>query len=883
MKKKLVALLMSVTMVSGSMALPVYAESEEAVVEFSADEEETADLEMEDLESQEEFSAEVPQEFSDAGGADFADHVDEELFSSEMETVGEGRASGGNINWGSSDSILPTDVTTASDGCALLGVKGSYITDMRAALDRVNAIRKEACEEGVPDPRNSSRKLTSSDYVPIKWSSDLEYIARIRAAEASLVLAHTRPNGTRCFTLNSPNGIRSYGEVLAWNNTRKFLPGIEQWYEEKEDWVNQNNNAVTGHYTEMIDPANQYVGYATFINPDARYSTTTSGEYNKYDNNLDESFGPDISNCTQTIEAQTSDITVGMSDFEELQAPNSVQADFYANITNSSCNLSVLDNNVSWKSSNTSVATVDAKGLVTGVQAGNADITAALSSLSATKMIKVAAAVHEHSWDAGKVTTEATCTTDGVKTYTCSVCKTTKTETIKATGHKETEIRNAVEATCQQEGYTGDKVCKTCGTVLEKGTTIVKKDHSWDAGKVTTEATCTTDGVKTYTCSVCKTIKTETIKATGHKETEIRNAVEATCQQEGYTGDKVCKTCGTVLEKGTTIAKKNHTWDAGKVTTEATCTTDGVKTYTCSVCKTTKTETIKATGHKETEIRNAVEATCQQEGYTGDKVCKTCGATLEKGTTIVKKDHSWDAGKVTTEATCTTDGVKTYTCSVCKTTKTETIKATGHKMGEWKTVTAATTQKEGKQERTCTACDYKETKSIPKLPVKKGTFKVTPSKTAVTYNGKAQKPSVTVYAGNKKLSSKYYTVSYRNNTAVGTATITVTGKGNYQNYSGKTTFRINLQKTTLFALKSSRKGELQATWKKTSGNTGYQIQYATNAKFSGAKVKNTTRTNYTIKGLKSKGRYYVRVRTYKKVGGKYWYSGWSNVRNIRIK
>ena len=623
MKKKLVALLMSVTMVSGSMALPVYAESEEAVVEFSADEEETADLEMEDLESQEEFSAEVPQEFSDAGGADFADHVDEELFSSEMETVGEGRASGGNINWGSSDSILPTDVTTASDGCALLGVKGSYITDMQAALDRVNAIRKEACEEGVPDPRNSSRKLTSSDYVPIKWSSDLEYIARIRAAEASLVLAHTRPNGTRCFTLNSPNGIRSYGEVLAWNNTRKFLPGIEQWYEEKEDWVNQNNNAVTGHYTEMIDPANQYVGYATFINPDARYSTTTSGEYNKYDNNLDESFGPDISNCTQTIEAQTSDITVGMSDFEELQAPNSVQADFYANITNSSCNLSVLDNNVSWKSSNTSVATVDAKGLVTGVQAGNADITAALSSLSATKMIKVAAAVHEHSWDAGKVTTEATCTTDGVKTYTCSVCKTTKTETIKATGHKETEIRNAVEATCQQEGYTGDKVCKTCGTVLEKGTTI---------------------------------------------------------------------------------AKKNHTWDAGKVTTEATCTTDGVKTYTCSVCKTTKTETIKATGHK---------------------------------------------------------------------------------MGEWKTVTAATTQKEGKQERTCTACDYKETKSIPKLPVKKGTFKVTPSKTAVTYNGKAQKPSVTVYAGNKKLSSKYYTVSYRNNTAVGTATITVTGKGNYQNYSGK--------------------------------------------------------------------------------------------------
>ena len=84
------------------------------------------------------------------------------------------------------------------------------------------------------------------------------------------------------------------------------------------------------------------------------------------------------------------------------------------------------------------------------------------------------------------------------------------------------------------------------------------------------------------------------------------------------------------------------------------------------------------------------------------------------------------------------------------------------------------------------------------------------SKSAVTYNGKAQKPAVTVYAGNKKISGKYYTVSYKNNTAVGTAMITIQGKGNYKKYSGKTTFRINLQKTTLSSAKSSRKGQLQA-------------------------------------------------------------------------
>ena len=236
---------------------------------------------------------------------------------------------------------------------------------------------------------------------------------------------------------------------------------------------------------------------------------------------------------------------------------------------------------------------------------------------------------------------------------------------------------------------------------------------------------------------------------------------------------------------------------------------------------------------------------------------------------------------MTKSATCTKDGEKTYTCSGCGETKTEAIKATGHKMGAWKTVASATTQKAGRQERSCTVCNYKETRSIPKL--KSYNFKVVSSKSAVTYNGKAQKPAVTVYAGNKKISDKYYTVSYKNNTAVGTAMIIIQGKGNYKKYSGKTTFRINLQKTTLSSATSSRKGQLQATWKKTAGNAGYQIQYATNAKFSGAKTKNTKATRHTFKGLKSKRKYYVRVRTYKKVGSNYWYSKWSNIRNVKIK
>lgn len=272
MKKKFVALLMSAVMVSGSLALPVYAAEEETAIEFADDEEDNVEVEEEPEEDPD--VSEIP----DDTWEDFSDQPFTEDFSSESEAVGSGTTIGGNINWGSSNATLPTDVTTAKTDRMFLGIKGSYITDMQNALNRINAIRKEACDEGIKDPRNESRNLTSSDYVPIKWSSDLEYIARIRAAEASVYRQHIRLNGYDAFAIYSPNGVRSWGEVLAWNTSRTFLQGIEQWYREKKDWVG-NTGKVTGHYTQMIDPDNIYVGLATFINPNAGYSTTTAGEF----------------------------------------------------------------------------------------------------------------------------------------------------------------------------------------------------------------------------------------------------------------------------------------------------------------------------------------------------------------------------------------------------------------------------------------------------------------------------------------------------------------------------------------------------------------------------------------------------------------------------
>ena len=803
MKKKFVALLMSAAMVSGSLALPVYAAEEETVIEFADDEEDTVDVEEEPEESEEQEDTGV-SEIPEDTWEDFSDQPVTEDFSSESEAVGTSTTLGGNINWGNSNATLPTDVTTVKTGRMFLGIKGSYITDMQNALNRINAIRKEACDEGIKDPRNESRNLASSDYVPIKWSSDLEYIARIRAAEASVYRQHIRLNGYDAFAIYSPNGVRSWGEVLAWNTSRTFLQGIEQWYREKKDWVG-NTGKVTGHYTQMIDPDNIYVGLATFINPNAGYSTTTAGEFTSQRNLdysqgtsgavLDESAGPAIDNCIQTVEVKTDKITASMPDFNSLAAPNNVQAEF--NLTVYNCKMETLGA-TKWTSSDVKTAAVDNTGKVTGVHEGSADITAACGDFSATK-------------------------------------------TIQVTGHPNTELKNAKEATCSKEGYTGDKICKDCGKTIEAGKTIPKKEHSWDAGKVTKAANCTEKGIRTYTCQSCSITRTEDIPALGHKIVTDA-AVAATCETDGKTEGSHCSVCGTVLTAQKTVKATGHDWDEGKITKAATCEEKGVKTYTCRTCKKTRTEdvpalghqavtdaavaatcetdgktegshcsvcgkvlvkqeTVKATGHKPVTDA-AVAATCETDGKTEGSHCSVCGKVLTEQKTIPAFGHTWDAGKITKEAACETKGVKTYTCETCKKTRTEEIPALVHKFGEWVTTSRADVLSPAKQTRTCTTCGKKEqrnygsrlrgtmTVNISSIPLK------TRQKTSVLkVTGLAKGDSITSW---KSSNTKVAKVAGRAN---GTCTITAGNK------TGKAkitiTLKSGLQKTVTVSVQKS--------------------------------------------------------------------------------
>lgn len=483
---------------------------------------------------------------------------------------------------------LPTDTSTASNGCTLVGVEGSYLSGAQEALDRINEIRYEACVEGVKDPRDSSRNLTESDYKAIRWSTDLEAIARIRAAEASVVMGHTRPNGTSCFTARV-NNMASYGEVLAWNFSKNMLDGVNQWYEEKTDWIDDTGN-VTGHYTQMIDPDNTYVGLASFYNRNGEYYNTTSGEYSTSSKELTQTMKEAVSDCVQTIEVKDSYLTSGLKiPSTSLNAGDTTQAQFTATVN--SCKVELFTA-ISWKSSNTGDVTIDDAGLISGVHEGTATIIATSGSLSANKDVSVSG----HLWDDGKVTKEATCAEKGIKTYTCTKagCGETNIEEITRKPHTEA-VKNAAEATCTEAGYTGDTYCTVCDRVIKTGTTINALGHKWDDGEVTTKATCTATGVKTYKCTRpgCTETKTEEIAKIAHTEA-VKNAAKATCTEAGYTGDTYCTVCNQVLKTGKIIKALGHEWDRGVVTKKATYTKTGIKTYTCTRenCGETKTENI---------------------------------------------------------------------------------------------------------------------------------------------------------------------------------------------------------------------------------------------------------------------------------------------------
>ena len=609
---------------------------------------------------------------------------------------------------------------------------------------------------------------------------------------------------------------------------------------------------------------------------------------------------------------------------------------------------------------------------------------------SVAKTYKLTCGCTSHTYGSAVITKQPTCTSEGTKTKTCTKCGATVTETIAKLSHSYTAT--VVAPTCTADGYTLHK-CSVCGTSYKDSTTKAT-GHSYGNSVVTKQPTCTSEGTKTKTCTKCNATVTETIPKTSHKYADT--VVAPTCTTGGYTLHK-CSVCGTSYKDNTTKAT-GHSYGNSVVTKQPTCTSEGTAIKTCTKCNATVTETIAKTSHKYADT--VVAPTCTTDGYTLHK-CSVCGTSYKDSTTKAT-GHSYGNSVVTKQPTCTSEGTKTKTCTKCNATVTEklpakghtavtdkgypatcttagktdgshcsvcntvikvqiVINATGHKSSGWIVDKAASIGVKGSKHKECTVCKkVLETAEIPALSrISISKASVTLSTSTYVYDGKAKKPGVTVKLNGKTLKNGTdYTVSYSNNTKVGTAKVTITGKGNYTGsvsktysiknnfkkatisgisnksytgknitqsitvkYNGKTlkkgtdytvsyssnknigtatvkvtgkgsyagtitkTFKINPAKQEIQKLTAKSKAFF-VDWAQKGSATGYEIQYATNSKFTSAKkvtITNNKTDTKTISKLSGKKKYYVRVRSYTTVKGTKYYGAWSASKSVTTK
>ena len=234
--------------------------------------------------------------------------------------------------------------------------------------------------------------------------------------------------------------------------------------------------------------------------------------------------------------------------------------------------------------------------------------------------------------------------------------------------------------------------------------------------------------------------------------------------------------------------------------------------------------------------------------------------------------------------TCTKAGQDTYTCLKCGHSYTKSVAMVAHKYSS--KVIAPTYTAQGYTLHTCSVCgkSYKDSykAKLIRTSIAKATVSGIKNK---TYTGKSLTQVPIVKLGGKTLKKGTdYTVSIKNNKAVGKATVTITGRGAYIGTISKS-FKINPKGTALKSVTSPKTKHIKVTYSKVSGVTGYQTVYSTSSKFTKATTKTASSKNTvkTISGLKKGKTYYVKVRTYKTVGGTRYYSAYSAVKKVKIK
>ena len=253
--------------------------------------------------------------------------------------------------------------------------------------------------------------------------------------------------------------------------------------------------------------------------------------------------------------------------------------------------------------------------------------------------------------------------------------------------------------------YNG--VCTRCGA-LENDPNPCADGHTWNEGEITTDPTCTAEGVKTFTCTVCGETYTEPVAALGHNY-EDTNVIDPTCTEPGYTV-RTCTRCGDTYNYNE-LPATGHTWGDWTITIEPTCTESGEKEHSCVKCSAKESEAIDALGHNYVDTVHA--PTCVENGYT-EHVCSRCSDSWIDNETPAL-GHDWEEWTVEFAATCTAPGSEIRYCTRCDASERRTINPLGHDMGEWAQTTPPTCTTAGENTRNCSRCDYTEHLEIPAL------------------------------------------------------------------------------------------------------------------------------------------------------------------------
>lgn len=486
-----------------------------------------------------------------------------------------------------------------------------------------------------------------------------------------------------------------------------------------------------------------------------------------------------------------------------------------------------------------------------------------------------------HTYGEWEVVKEANCSEFGLKKRVCTVCGEEDEQKISTNGkHDYGDWIVIKKATCFENGRK-KKVCAICGRENEQDI-LAKRSHTYGEWEILKEVTCLENGLRKKVCEVCGDEVEEVVKSKGSHTWDWVITIQPTCYSTGLK-EKVCTVCGEISETES-LPMLDHDNSGYEIIEEATCTEDGSEKYTCSMCGREEIKVIPALGHDYGQITVIKKPTCTDYG-SGIHECKRCGMSEEEelprtGHDVVIED--------TLQPTCTDDGADGRKhCRVCgKILNNGTrIPKLGHAYTKWTVERHATNKHTGVRWRECTRCDYFDIDIIPMVQYDINDAWIKLSRTSYTADGKAKKPAVTVIFSGKKLKANTdYTVKYSNNIAAGRAKVTITGKGGYKGTVVKY-FKILPAKQKIKAL-TPLANSFAVTWTKDSGVTGYQVMYGTKSDLSDGKsvdITSNTKGKKTVKGLKAKKTYYVKVRSYKNVGNSKYYGAWSDVKKVKTK